>query len=279
MFIAFLIGAAAVQPQPTPGPSEWPTVTPEGVKATPDWSDSRLYPMAARKKNEEGSISAQLLVGPDGKPRDCRIVQSSKFADLDEGTCRLMLQMRFDPAHDSRGAPIPSTYSRDVVWLLVDPRPFTSSILKVRANISDGRQTSCQVVGGEGPYVIAWSALACPLLKDLPYYFGSHAWRTASVSVEFRLDAGDRALMLNQPWGAAPLIASEKLSFVVDAEGDPSQCTPIEKYGFGPRSPTDTSPCPSLLGLLWFYTAERSAPPRKGIFETRVYLVGEEPVR
>jgi TonB family protein len=276
-----------LQPQTTTGPvpGDWPIVAPKGVKVTPDWSDSRLYPMDARKKNEEGSLRAQLLVGSDGKPMDCRIVESSKFADLDTGTCQLMLQMRFDPAVDSHGIPIPSTYSRDVVWLLVDPRPFASSTLKVRASISNGRQTSCEVVGGEGPYVVPWSALVCPFLRDLPYYFGAHAFRSARVSVEFRLDAGDGAVILNQPWGAAPVIASEKLSFVVDGDGDPSECTPVEKYGFGPQSPIQTSPCPSLLGLLWFdppepQTSQQSEEPvrRKGIFETRVYLVGEDSI-
>lgn len=262
---------------PPPSPAGWPSVAPEGVKATPDWSDPRLYPMSAQKKNEEGSLSAALLVGSNGVPQDCRILKSSTFADLDAGTCKLMMQMRFEPAHDARGDPIPSAYSRDVNWLLIDPRPFASSTLKMRASISDGRQISCQVVGGEGPYVLAWSTLACPLLKDLPYYFGAHASKRANVSVEFRLDAGDGALFLNRPWDAAPLIASEKVSFSVDKEGEPSECTTLSTNGFGPRNPTDTSPCPSLLGLLWFYPPEPNAPPRKGFLETRVYLVGEEP--
>jgi TonB family protein len=277
LLASVLLAQATAAAEPVHG-EEWPSVTPQGVTATPDWSDSRLYPMAARKKNEEGWIRAQPLVGTDGKPQDCRILKS-KSADLDAGTCQLMMQMRFAPAHDSHGTPTPSTYTRNVVWLLVDPRPFASSTLKVRASIAGGRQVSCQVVGGEGPYVVAWSTLACPLLKDLPYYFGAHAERTADVSIEFRLDAGDEGLFLKQPWGAAPVIASEKLSFRVDAAGDPSMCAPVEKYGFGPRSPIQTSPCPGLLTLLWFKSPKTGALPQTGTFETRVYLVSEDPAR
>jgi TonB family protein len=232
--------------------------------------------MTARKKNEEGSLRAQLLVDPKGVPKACRILASSNFADLDAATCELMRQMRFEPARDASGAPVQSSYARDVIWLLTDPRPFASSTLKVRASISGGRQTSCDVLGGEGPYVAAWSALACPLLRDLPYYFGAHWEHSASASIEFRLDAGDGALLLKRPWEVRPLIAAEKLSFVVNGEGDPTMCTPLETHGFGPRSPNATSPCPDLLTLLWFYPPEAGAPPRKGTFETRVYLTGED---
>jgi TonB family protein len=272
--ISLAQAAAAAEPAQAP---PWPTVAPDGVTVTPDWSDWRIYPTAAQRKNEEGSVRAELLVGADGRPEECRILKTSNFPDLDTGTCQLMMQMRFKAAHDVKGVAVPSTYSRDVVWLLIDARPFGSSALKVRASIRGGGQTSCEVVGGEGPYVIAWSALVCPLLMDVPYFFGEHADRSADVTVEFRLDAGDHSPVLDQPLEAAPVIASEKLSFVVDSSGDPSMCVPIERSGFGPRDPTETSPCPTLLRILWFEPSKAGQPTRKGVFETSVYLVSEQP--
>ena len=272
-----VLALAAVVTLQRSGPSgaeEWPTAAPGRVISTPDWSDARLYPPAARRKNQEGSVLPQVWIGEDGKPKKCRIIESSKFEELDAGTCKLMMEMQFDPARDVSGKPIASRFSRPVVWLLADPRPFASSTLRARMDISGGKQQKCEVVGGQGPYFAAWSGMACFLLRAVPYYLGSHANDTASATVEFRLDAGDRSPALDVPLVAGTPVAIEKLSFTVNDQGDPAMCTPLQHDGFGPRDLADTSPCPTLLKLFYFERAPQGTPVRKGVLETRVVLIG-----
>jgi hypothetical protein len=73
------IGDLAVSPPLGPLPS-WPVSKPGRILATPDWSDYRIYPLAARLKDAEGAVVSELLVGTIGEPTECRVVQSSGSA-------------------------------------------------------------------------------------------------------------------------------------------------------------------------------------------------------
>jgi TonB family protein len=270
---ALLIATAQI-PSNTPAVTsrDWPTIQPLRVTATPDWSDYRIYPNAARKKNQEGRVIPDILVGADGKPIACRIVKSSNFPDLDAGSCKLMMEMRFDPARDSSGISTISHYSRPLIWILADERPFASSKVKARLRVENGRQVSCDVIGGEGPYVAPWSAMACLLFRDTNYFFGNSADRTLDATIEVRLDAGDRAAFLSEPWPAGEALASQRISFSINAKGDATECTPIDSRGFGRRDLNNMSPCGNLLSSLWFARPIIKGP-QKGVIETRVYAL------
>jgi len=257
------------------GPSEapWPTTKPGRVISSPDWSDYRIYPMAARVNNEEGRVLPEVLVGKDGVPQDCRIVSSSNFPDLDAGSCHLMLQMRFEPARDEAGHPVPSRYSRPLIWLLSDPRSFSSSTIKARLTIAGGREKSCKIVGGDGPLAAAWTGLGCAIFSDVEYYFGKSAPNSLEATIEVRLDAGDKSPFLDQAWPSGKPIAEQKIAFDVDDEGSPSGCTPVESRGFGPRGMNNLSPCGGLLSSIWFEDPPPGTPTRKGFLETRVYVL------
>ena len=273
--ILLMLAAQAGADQPKAATEQWPSLRAPAIVDQPDWSDSSLYPMAAREKNEEGRVVPQVLVGADGKPQACRIVTSSNLPELDAGSCDLMMRMRFEPARDSNGTKVQSSYSREMIWILTDPRPFASSRLRVRESISGGRQRTCEILSGEGPYLAPWSALACPLLRDVRHYFGARAGDTLSAIVEFRLNAWNGSGSPVESSASGPLIAADKLSFVVDEDGDPAMCTLTGSRGFGPRDVVDTSPCDDLLRLLWFSPAAPGTPQQQGTFETRVYLVSD----
>jgi hypothetical protein len=198
---------------------------------------------------------------------------SSNFTDLDLGTCDLMMQMRFEPARDRSGRPIPSQFSRPVTWLLADERPFASSSIRARVTISNGRKQSCEILRGEGAYIVPWSALACGIFGDVGYYFGTSADRSLNAIIEARLDAGDGASLLNEPWPSGNPLAVEKVSFEVNRSGDPTGCAPLEGRGFGERGLNNLSPCGRLLSILWFKTRPNSKKALKGTFETRVYAL------
>jgi TonB family protein len=253
----------------------WPETKAGPVVDTPDWSDYRVYPLAARRKDQEGRVTAELLVGPDGKPQDCRIVITSYFPELDSGTCDLMLQMRFMPARDFRGNTVPSRFIRRFNWRLTDPIKFGSAFLRVRVSLNEGKLRECGVKDGAGPYLAFWSSSVCTFLADTPYYFGAR--RSGEALVEFRLDANDQADFLRRPWISKEAAALERIIFTINDNGDASQCSASEQYGFGTRGLNNMSPCGRLLSILWFERAMRNTPQRTGTFETRVFLEGAHP--
>ncbi len=77
------------------------------------------YPRAAIRNGEQGASGVRFMVGVDGTPRDCRVVEPSGSAMLDETTCHVILsRSRFSPALDRAGKPLPSLYFTRVRWVL-----------------------------------------------------------------------------------------------------------------------------------------------------------------
>jgi len=82
---------------------------PEAIeKVPPD------YPQLARKKNIEGTVVVQALVGKDGRVKDAKVVQS--IPELDDYAVVAVKQWRFIPAK-SKGQPV-------AVWVAI-PVMFT----------------------------------------------------------------------------------------------------------------------------------------------------------
>ena len=253
----------------------WPTADHGRVMSTPDWSDYRIYPPEALDKNQQGTVHAESLIGTDGVPKECRIVESSGHTELDAGTCKLFLQMRFEPARDENGKPIPSHFDSKVTWRFADPVPFASSTLNIKIQIKNHKVTSCAVQGGEGPSVQIWIVNACSFLEDTSYFFGGNTPNSARAALEVRLDAGDNSPILQAPRASGRSIAMQKISFTVSESGDPTGCVPLENHGFGVRGMRSLSPCGPFLATLYFespFPAEK-AQPRQGTIETRVLLL------
>ena len=272
MHVMVLSFAAVIAAQNAPGPlaeEMWPDAKSGRILETPDWSDYRIYPRAALKKDEEGRVKAELFVGSDGKPVKCRILNTSFRPDLDAGTCELMMQMRFDSARDAAGKAIQSHYVRAFNWRLTDPIRFASGYLKVRVSVRDGRLRRCEIQEGAGPYLTPWSSVACPIVGDVPYYFGS--LKSGEDIVEIRLDASDQADFLARPWTSGRVIASERIVFNINYKGDPSECTASQRSGFGDRGLNNLSNCGRFLSILWFASPE-DKKTRSGTFETRVFF-------
>jgi protein TonB len=62
--------------------------------------DSVNYPALARKRGLEGEVLASFLVGPDGMPRDVRVVQSSGYRAFDREVLRVIHAASPYPAVD-----------------------------------------------------------------------------------------------------------------------------------------------------------------------------------
>lgn len=101
------------------------TASPGGLRPKPlgspgAWFDPDSYPPTARRAGEEGSVRVKVAIDSDGAPIRCRILQSSGYADLDQGTCDVVMgRGRFAPARDAAGRAIPAIWnSPRVRWQL-----------------------------------------------------------------------------------------------------------------------------------------------------------------
>lgn len=73
------------------------------------------YPLAALRAEHQGRVAFELTVNPAGMVVGCQISQSSGFADLDQGTCDLMMRAaRFAPTGQSGNA----SYRSAISWRL-----------------------------------------------------------------------------------------------------------------------------------------------------------------
>lgn len=99
LFAALFASGAAAAPQMKP------IVTPED------------YPASALSRNEQGTVYFRLTIGTDGRVKDCQITRSSGYRDLDESTCRIMMERaRFKPALGRDGQPVEFTRDDKVGW-------------------------------------------------------------------------------------------------------------------------------------------------------------------
>lgn len=78
----------------------------------------RDFPRAAANAGAGGTVEIIFNVEADGRITDCGIERSSGNRELDQTTCRLVVQRyRYQPARDARGRPVPSTIIESHEWV------------------------------------------------------------------------------------------------------------------------------------------------------------------
>lgn len=104
-------------PQPVPRPKE---IKPARAKANlASYVSDEDYPSNAVRNEEQGTTRFQLVVGPDGRVKDCSVTSSSGSSALDSTTCRLMRQRaKFQPATGTDGKPTSDTVAGGIRWVL-----------------------------------------------------------------------------------------------------------------------------------------------------------------
>lgn len=121
------------EPQPVAAP---PTVTVEIMAPPPGmgpaiarapqprtpvagWFTPADYPVAALAAREQGRVAMLLVVGQDGRVRQCLITRSSGSAVLDSTSCNIVRRRgRFTPAADFQGNPVDATFNVEWEWRL-----------------------------------------------------------------------------------------------------------------------------------------------------------------
>jgi protein TonB len=78
------------------------------------------YPATARDAGVEGTVRAQLTIGPTGAVIGCTVTQSSGNNALDSTTCNILRRRaKFTPARDSNGNPTTDTQETPpITWKL-----------------------------------------------------------------------------------------------------------------------------------------------------------------
>jgi TonB family protein len=77
------------------------------------------YPSEAIARNEQGISAVRLVVGVDGRPLNCGVVETSGSKALDTKTCYIhMRRVRYEPARTEAGEAVPSVVFQRMAWSL-----------------------------------------------------------------------------------------------------------------------------------------------------------------
>jgi TonB family protein len=86
-----------------------------------DWFNGDVYPPEAQRAGQQGRVVTLIQIDAAGKVTNCRVVDSSHFPALDDGTCRVLLDRgRYRPAKDTGGQPVASWALQPVKWQLAE---------------------------------------------------------------------------------------------------------------------------------------------------------------
>jgi TonB family protein len=113
----------AVQ-HPAPAAPARPQATPAGNPG--DWFPADAYPPEAKAAGLQGRTAFAIDVDAQGRVTGCNIVTSSGSPLLDSTTCNLLvINGRFNPAHDAGGRAVPGVWTSAMVWQLTAPSALT----------------------------------------------------------------------------------------------------------------------------------------------------------
>ena len=114
------IAPPAPPPAPPPPPSQARGASPEnqGRWAGQIQAD---YPSAAYRREEQGTVTMRITVGPNGRVQSCSVTGGSGSSSLDDAACRGMQRYaRYRPALNAAGDPISDTLSQSIRYVLPD---------------------------------------------------------------------------------------------------------------------------------------------------------------
>ena len=77
------------------------------------------YPQEAMRNGEQGTVAVLGFVTPDGRFRDCKVIESSKSRSLDEVTCKIFVaRARYTPAIGPDGRKIRYPDYNRITWIM-----------------------------------------------------------------------------------------------------------------------------------------------------------------
>jgi TonB family protein len=127
------------------------------------------YPASSLMRGDEGITIFKLSLGPNGRATDCKVIESSGYAELDSAACRLMVERaKFDMSVVPATNLYP-TYTNRVRWTIPTiqaPRPLLFGVtVKSSPQRSDPNRTKCEYSDGQYRVVVTGSPCARALPK------------------------------------------------------------------------------------------------------------------
>lgn len=90
-----------------------------GSKFMPSAPIETNYPAGPFRRSEQGNVRTRLDFGIDGRVKQCSIVKSSGYKELDDAACRSFTLIRREfPPKDVAGQSIPFSLERNLNWVL-----------------------------------------------------------------------------------------------------------------------------------------------------------------
>ncbi|MEO5336987.1 MAG: energy transducer TonB, partial [Magnetospirillum sp. WYHS-4] len=89
----------APAPAPAPGPPAEASLTLPDVRAAYLSNPRPAYPLAARRRGQEGVVVLSVRVGEDGAVREIAVARGSGIGSLDTAALEAVRVWRFKPAH------------------------------------------------------------------------------------------------------------------------------------------------------------------------------------
>lgn len=235
------------------------------------------YPLVSVEKEQQGTVTVRVKIGPDGFVSSCKVTKSSGHPPLDEQTCALLrARGRFDPATDRRGRAIASNFTQQMTWKLqdmeVDP-PLPRQAWMMRGTVSldrHGKIVDCALSStgfGSEP-------LFCRPILEIARIESASTARPPGVVAAFSITdsyflpaAADKVTIPPELPGAEK-IAQQVSEVVIEPDGQISGCKGVRYSGAaGP----ETDAC-RLLTNARFVPAEAGGARLTGTIVMTVYL-------
>ena len=104
---------------------------------------SRYYPEGAARRGEQGKVTFQLTIEPDGSIGRCIVTESSGFRALDTETCDIMVRFaRTKPVRNEDGRAIRGRQPGYIVWKL--PQGATQLAVATAATMPQPEPLICK---------------------------------------------------------------------------------------------------------------------------------------
>lgn len=150
------------------------------------------YPAGSMARGEEGTAEYQVTI-KNGRPATCNIISSSGYRELDDATCRLVMERAvFDTSNVPKGAwpgawPI---FKSRIRWTIQPnaPRPYFTTLTAAQSvSRVDPNKMRCQYSDGQVSFVIA----GIPCIEGAPLQKPSMAYANAKPVVENAIERPD----------------------------------------------------------------------------------------
>jgi periplasmic protein TonB len=103
---------------PGQAPQESGGTKPRPIDGFAPYFIGRTYPADARRDHAEGRTEVVLEIGANGLVSRCTVERSAGHPALDRETCERAILVRFEPARNAAGEPVPARYPLKIAWAI-----------------------------------------------------------------------------------------------------------------------------------------------------------------